>query len=237
MSLIARTRQLMTTLNMPTNLRYTTSEVGDPEARYIEAWQKNCIRPNAFYEEHAENRTYFYSVDLQGRLFLEETSPKNIATSLKSDKFLNFFFKQLRWNNTGEFNSYPFFSPCGPEKNYIRPACLPIVFHDMLHSDLIFGGNLIQSFNPRNLAMSVKSGRMFHKLEHVNDGVKRIKTSMQKSGNDWGLVKSSVAGRIAQRIEYKDDTLYYVDDKGNEHKINNLPDEHESESWGLPNNL
>lgn len=85
--------------------------------------------------------------------------------------------------------------------------------------------------------MSAKSGRMFHKLEHVNDGVKRIKTSMQKSGNDWGLVKSSVAGRIAERIEFKDDTLHYVDDKGNEHKINNLPDEHESESWGLPNNL
>jgi len=50
---------------------FSTDNVIDNEPKYIEQWQDMCIRPNAFYEEHAANRTYFYSVDLQGRLFLE----------------------------------------------------------------------------------------------------------------------------------------------------------------------
>ena len=39
-----------------------------------------------FYEREAEKRHYFYHIDLQGRLYLEDTTPKNIATSLKSPK-------------------------------------------------------------------------------------------------------------------------------------------------------
>ena len=42
------------------------------ETQYIEQWQQTCIQENEFYETHAQNRTYFYSIDLQGRLFLEE---------------------------------------------------------------------------------------------------------------------------------------------------------------------
>lgn len=56
------------------------------ESHYIEQWQKQQIRDKEFYAAWAEKRHYFYTVDLQGRLYLEETSPKNIATSLKSPK-------------------------------------------------------------------------------------------------------------------------------------------------------
>lgn len=145
------------------------------ELQYIENWQKSCVRQNDFYETHAQKRTYFYSIDLQGRLFLEETSPKNIATSLKSDKFLDFFFSNLRRNDTPLFADrsaiyYPYFSPCGPEKNYIRPADVAVVFHDLKQSsggsglELVFGGTLLQSFSPKRLAMSLETGRLYHEL-------------------------------------------------------------------------
>ena len=52
-------------------------------SRYIEQWQASCVKDEAFYESNAAERNYFYSIDLQGRLFLEDTMPKNIATSLK----------------------------------------------------------------------------------------------------------------------------------------------------------
>ena len=61
------------------------------------------IKPPSFYAAECgagpPRRRYFYYVDLQGRLFLEDTVPKNIATSLKSDKFLDFFWRQLRPND------------------------------------------------------------------------------------------------------------------------------------------
>jgi hypothetical protein len=93
------------------------------------------VKPIEWYDHHALDRQYFYNVDLQGRLFLEETMPKNIATSLKSAKFLDFFFKQLRPNpRDGLFaDEYPFISPCGKEMNFVRPfeRRSPIVFIEL----------------------------------------------------------------------------------------------------------
>lgn len=83
-----------------------------------------------------------------GRLFLENTVPKNIATSLKSDKFLDFFFRQLGYNaprrRTGEvaFAEYPFLSPCGKEKNYIKCADVPIVFNTLRDGKLVYAASV-----------------------------------------------------------------------------------------------
>jgi hypothetical protein len=67
---------------------------------YPEEAQLLSIKPKEFYELHAAKREYFYFIDLQGRLFLEDMVPKSIATSLKSPKFLRFFFSQVRANDT-----------------------------------------------------------------------------------------------------------------------------------------
>lgn len=95
------------------------------------------------YERQSMERRYFFHVDLQGRLFLEETEPKNIATCLKQDKFLAFFFKRVRRNDLGwgigdgvaeidrALEDYPFISKCGDEMNFIRPADQAIVFEDL----------------------------------------------------------------------------------------------------------
>ena len=74
--------------------------------------------------------------------------PKNIATSLKSDKFLDFFFRQLGYNTprrrTGEvaFPEYPFLSPCGKEKNYVKCADVPLVFHTFTDGKLVYAASL-----------------------------------------------------------------------------------------------
>ena len=56
---------------------------GANEFEYIDEWQITQIKPEDFYEENSKKRNYFYWVDLHGRLYLENTVPKNIATSLK----------------------------------------------------------------------------------------------------------------------------------------------------------
>jgi hypothetical protein len=55
---------------------------------YIDHWFDSIRKPQEFYDRWGAGeriRRYFYNIDLQGRLFLEETSPKNIATSIKDE--------------------------------------------------------------------------------------------------------------------------------------------------------
>merc|ERR1719199_2311292 len=64
--------------------------------RYIERWHASTVKPQSFYDDFAareKQKCYFYSVDLRGRLFLEDVLPKNIATSIKDENLLNFIFR------------------------------------------------------------------------------------------------------------------------------------------------
>jgi hypothetical protein len=56
------------------------------EDAYLETWQKQRIRPAAFYEAEGKARRWMYTVDLQGRLFLEEMRKKDLTSCLKNDK-------------------------------------------------------------------------------------------------------------------------------------------------------
>lgn len=52
-----------------------------------------------------------------------------IVNSVADKKFLAFFFKHLRKNNTGRYtDDFPFLSICGVERNFIRCDDLPLVF-------------------------------------------------------------------------------------------------------------
>lgn len=47
-------------------------------------------------------------------------------------KFLAFFFKRLKKNNTERYTKdFPYLSPCGFERNYVRCDDLPIVFTEI----------------------------------------------------------------------------------------------------------
>ncbi|RHZ33001.1 hypothetical protein DYB26_007298 [Aphanomyces astaci] len=139
-----------------------------------------------------------------GQLFLEDTVPKNIATSLKSRKFLRFFFGQLRPNphhaNTQSlFHDYPYISPCGSEMNYIKAADTPVVFTELKQPDCDDGtwtlvtntGHEVE-FHPSNVAMSPATNRLYHWIQ-------------TKHLSLFGLLKSHVAVEVSQFIDFHDD--------------------------------
>jgi len=48
-------------------------------------------------------------------------------------KFLTFFFKRLKKNDTGRYmDDFPFLSICGLERNFVRCDDLPLVFTEVI---------------------------------------------------------------------------------------------------------
>lgn len=202
------------------------------------------MKSKQFYSQFSNGtpRRYFYNVDLQGRLFLEETHPKNIATSIKDEKFLNFFFSRVRWaNNTAtselEFlkehdanQDYPFVSKCGLEMNFIRPASMPIVFHSLTNNTLFYGGSLGIPFESDRLAISKTSGKMYYKISDT--------TTCSSSRNpnkiiDYGLLCASVGIQLSNKISIIDERheeRFLFDDA----EIDWLPPYCEPGKWALP---
>ena len=105
------------------------------------------------------------SPPLPGRVLVlpQDVNPKNIATSLKSPKFLDFFWRRLRPAPVPppslDVGDYPYLSPCQGERNFVRAADKPVVFHAVEGGELIWGGELRQGFDPEMLAVSGRTGR------------------------------------------------------------------------------
>lgn len=175
--------------------------------KYLELKQLKDIKSQEFYDQHSQNHRYFYYIDLQGRLFLEDTRPKNIATSLKSAKFLRFFFSQVRPNNIlqckgkeeEELLEYAYRSPCGKEMNFIKCADRPFVFEDLRRDDVsgewklgFGGGALTMPFLPDTLRVSLSTGRLYHDVEtkHVAAG----------TPEGVALVRSQLAVELGKHI-------------------------------------
>lgn len=234
---------------------------------YIDEWQATTVRPALFYDSQAapglKQKNYFYAVDLQGRLFLEEVLPKNIATSLKSEKFLDFFFRRIKrtgkrersilqkigseWNFNTLADDYPFVSPCGVELNFIRPADTVIVFHSIREApsggrELVFGATLTHPFSPGRLFISKRTGRIYHEMT--------VDLDEEKIVRDFGLIKSSLAvslsdgivdggettsgEKVASSLQQHSGMDFVCPDTGNTYPIAWLPDEAEPGSWALP---
>lgn len=176
----------------------------------------------------------------------EETIPKNIATSIKDEKFLNFFFSRIQSARDvdREFlalesveNDYPYVSLCGKEVNFIRPAATPIVFHSLVGNDLHFGGSLIRPFNASYLAVSLKTGRLYHKVEKENKAGRSEKVSQ----DEYGLIRSSVAVALSEYIHpgnCDDSEISGLNfcNEGASTQIKALPQSSEPGEWALPGN-
>lgn len=130
-------------------------------------------RPDSFYEEENVKRNYYYVMDLRGQLFVENVV-RNIATSMKDAKFLDFMFKNLQQNTTGINPEIPFVTYCGKEKNFVSPidSNSAFVFKDIIAPkvsgipyQLQYGGTLSQNFDPSLLAFSPETGRMYHQIK------------------------------------------------------------------------
>ncbi|XP_062857250.1 UPF0598 protein C8orf82 homolog [Trichomycterus rosablanca] len=142
-------------------------------------------------------REYFYYIDHQGQLFLDDTKMKNFVTCYKDQKFLVFFFKQLKVNSSGRYQQqFPFLSLCGRERNFLRCDDQPIVFTHLLsdrgpeeHLSYCGGGvKLMVPFRPESLFMNPKSGRVYHPAPKQTGGV--------------GLVCSALAIELSPKFQY-----------------------------------
>ncbi|XP_022091970.1 UPF0598 protein C8orf82-like [Acanthaster planci] len=149
-------------------------------------------------------REYFYFIDHQGQLFLDDTKVKNFITCFKDKKFLAFFFKRLKLNNMERYaGNFPYLSPCGAERNFVRCDDRPIVFTKILApengldtseeapSDRLVcnhADSFTVKFEPAKVCMLPKSGRIYHPAPKKTGGV--------------GLIKSSVAIEISAFFEF-----------------------------------
>lgn len=156
---------------------------------------------------------------------MEEVLPKNIATSIKDVRFLNFFYSKLRRVNMRDqvfmlergipVQDYPFLSSCGNELNFVRPAAAtPVVFHSMVPSAtgdglcLGLAGSLQEPFSPHNLAISIESGRLYHRLTSLDLNLRSFDSPgiSKLPSYDFGLVRSAIATGISDNMIPLDDT-------------------------------
>ncbi|KAM9761641.1 UPF0598 protein C8orf82 homolog [Menidia menidia] len=133
-------------------------------------------------------REYFYYIDHQGQLFLDDTKVKNFVTCFKDKKFLIFFFSRLRSNQSGRYEEdFPFLSLCGRERNFLRCDDRPVVFTHLLEAaagppELLSycGGaeKLALAFRPEALYMHPDSGRVYHPCPERWGGVGLVRSAL-----------------------------------------------------------
>ncbi|KAM9849016.1 UPF0598 protein C8orf82 homolog [Aulostomus maculatus] len=133
-------------------------------------------------------REYFYYIDHQGQLFLDDTKVKNFVTCFKDKHFLVVFFSRLRLNQSGRYqDDFPFLSLCGRERNFLRCDDRPVVFTHLLEGTtgdqelLSFCGGaekLTAAFRPEALYMHPVSGRVYHPCSERTGGVGLVRSAL-----------------------------------------------------------
>lgn len=155
------------------------------------------------------------------QLFLDDTKIKNFTSCFKEKKFLHFFFSRLRINDSGRFEEdFPYLSPCGRERNFIRCDDRPVVFTHLVPGEeedlLLFGyaGELLKSrFDPASLCMYPGSGRVYHSAPESSGGV--------------GLVRSALAMELSERFLWSEGLRPEADHpdsfewRGQQHQLDN----------------
>lgn len=113
-------------------------------------------------------------------------------------KFLAFFFNRLRMNESGRyFPSFPYISPCGRERNFVRCDDKPMVFTHVLGEEednlkLSYGhaGDLLTvPFQPSCIYVAPDSGRVYHPAPERVGGI--------------GLVRSQLAIEFSQYFTFE----------------------------------
>lgn len=112
-------------------------------------------------------------------------------------QFLVTFFSRLRRNRSGRYEaSFPFLSPCGRERNFLRCEDQPVVFTHLLAAgpgaprlSYCGGGEaLTVPFEPARLLPLAANGRLYHPAPERAGGV--------------GLVRSALAFELSACFEY-----------------------------------
>ncbi|XP_064492156.1 UPF0598 protein C8orf82 homolog isoform X2 [Pseudopipra pipra] len=87
-----------------------------------------CARPGPRYRQgqrpEPRTREYFYYLDHQGQLFLDDTKVKNFITCFKDVSFLSFFFKHLERNRSGRYEAGLIQESLNPGSSSRNPSIL-----------------------------------------------------------------------------------------------------------------
>ncbi|XP_050675928.1 UPF0598 protein CG30010 [Leptidea sinapis] len=148
--------------------------------------QTSCIHYVQGQEPEPKIREYFYYIDHQGMLFLDDSKMKNFTSCFKDKKFLEFFFKRIKTNNTGRYqNDFPFISLCGRERNFIRCDDIPIVYTHIItknSNDFLtygyVGDSLTYQFSPEKIYMLPATGRVYHPADEKYGGIGLIRSKL-----------------------------------------------------------
>lgn len=150
-------------------------------------------------EPEPKIREYFYYIDHEGMLFLDDAKMKNFTSCFKEKKFLHFFFTRVRLNSTNRYREdFPFISPCGRERNFIRCDDLPIVYTHIIRDasgkeklSYAHAGDLLTvDFEPDKIYMAPETGRVYH-------------PAWERVGK-IGLIRSKLAIEISKHFEFAD---------------------------------
>lgn len=165
-------------------------------------------------------REYFYFINHEGMLFLDDARMKNFTSCFKDKKFLEFFFKHLKINDTNRYISdFPYISLCGRERNFVRCDDVPIVFTHILpqkesEKELLtyaYGGELLTvDFEPGKIHMA-RSGKVYHPAPERYGSI--------------GLVRSKLAIELSKHFEFgsngEDQAPVGIHWKGKKYQIDN----------------
>lgn len=193
----------------------------------------NGVNQGTSYNKTSVNRNYFYHIDTKGQLFLADCKHKNFTSCMRDPKFLTFFYKQLRVNNTdikpvppienkGENESmdqYKFISPCGKEINFVA--------HEDPHSalgfigleetgdkaELVYPGNTAKELlDPKELTFSSETGRLYHTI-----------TALPRLKGCQGLLHPSLCQIFSDLITHDvDSDRYFFDWQGQRHELKSI---------------
>lgn len=132
------------------------------------------------------------------QLFLDDTKIKNFTCCYKEKKFLHFFVSRIRPNDLhpSRYPDFPYLSPCGRERNFIRCDDRPIVYTELCPSQnqLFYNGAgvlLAVEFHPQLLSMKPETGRVYYPAPNDQLGL--------------GLVKSSLAIEFSKYFQYENE--------------------------------
>ena len=81
-----------------------------------------------------QNEYNFY-IDFKGLLYFDDGSPMIYPNCVKDHKFINQMYKNLKKN---ESEKYPFVAEFWGEKNQVRCAISPIIFHSLQDDKIRF---------------------------------------------------------------------------------------------------
>jgi hypothetical protein len=171
---------------------------------------------------HIWQREYFYCLDTRGQLFLADSPAKNIATSLKDQSFLRLFYSNLRQLEKDWKTSLC--SPCGRELNhlvvddavavlvFVESTYMPSTSHDEVKLLQIGQSPLTHAFNPNALAISLETGRLYHRIsEH-----RHLKGA-------YGLLHPALLEKLSSQIQIQgEDVQYHHAGNGKLHPVHVL---------------